>query len=150
MTDLNYIGADELVFNNDIENGIHSGGFSVKSIMLKGGMSPILTVNNELQMGGNSNNVSDLFDNLAVPNWVLSYNSRIPNDTYNMEIYDEDYDEPENNVISDDIYNRLLELVKAKTETGGGKEITSKKRNTRRKNKKYTISKKITRKHIRK
>ena len=35
MTELDYIGGDELVFNNDKELGIHSGGFSVKSIMMK-------------------------------------------------------------------------------------------------------------------
>ena len=57
MSELDYIGASELVFNNDIEGGIHSGGFSVNSIMLKNGMSPIMTFNTE-QTGGKLDKVS--------------------------------------------------------------------------------------------
>ena len=76
MSELDYIGADELVFHNDPNLGIGSGGFSVNSIMLKGGMSPIMTINNE-QAGGNFDKVSDLFNDLVVPNWALSYNNRI-------------------------------------------------------------------------
>jgi hypothetical protein len=48
---MSYIGADELVFYNDKEKGIHSGGFSVNSIMMKEGRSPIITLNNN-QNGG--------------------------------------------------------------------------------------------------
>ena len=69
-----YIGPDELIYNNDGE--IQSGGFSVNSIMLKNGLSPIMTLNhnniNNMQVGGDK--VSDLFDNLVIPNWSLSYN----------------------------------------------------------------------------
>ena len=35
MEDINYIGAGELIFNTDKENGIYSGGFDVKSVMMK-------------------------------------------------------------------------------------------------------------------
>jgi hypothetical protein len=75
MSELDYIGADELVFNNDIKGGIHSGGFNVKSIMMKAGMSPIITLNTEQNGGGEK--VSDLFNDLVIPNWTLSYNNRI-------------------------------------------------------------------------
>jgi len=75
MTELDYIGADELLFENNKELGIYSGGFSVKSIMMKSGMSPIMTLNTE-QIGG-TNNVSDLFNNIVIPNWTLTYNDRI-------------------------------------------------------------------------
>ena len=62
MSELDYIGANELIFNNDIKEGIHSGGFSVKSIMMKAGMSPIMTLNNqENHIGGGFDKVSDLF-----------------------------------------------------------------------------------------
>ena len=57
------IGANEMVFNNDTVNGIHTGGFSVNSIMMKNGISPIMTINKE-QTGG-SNLVSDIFNNLV-------------------------------------------------------------------------------------
>jgi len=101
----------ELVFNNDINQGIHSGGFSVKSIMMKSKMSPIMTLNSPDTIIGGGNKVSDLFNDLVVPNWVLSYNNRI--------VGGGKYKEPEHNdtdsdddVIEDDLHEKLLELVK--------------------------------------
>ena len=38
MSDIDYIGADELVFNANKELGVYSGGFSVDSVMLKAGL----------------------------------------------------------------------------------------------------------------
>jgi len=123
----NYIGADELVFNNDKELGIYSGGFSVKSIMMKAGMSPIMTLNREY-MGGSSGSekVSDLFNDLVVPSWALSYNDRMVGGKYNERDHhkkshdtrkDEDRDddddtEDEDDIVSDDLHDKLLELVK--------------------------------------
>jgi hypothetical protein len=107
MSELDYIGADELVFNNDIKEGIHSGGFNVKSIMMKAGMSPIMTVNAEQHGGGEK--VSDLFNDLVIPNWTLSYNNRIVGGKY-KEIEHDDSDEDD--VVDDDLHEKLLELVK--------------------------------------
>jgi hypothetical protein len=120
---LNYIGADELVFNNDKELGIYSGGFSVKSIMMKAGMSPIMTLNyrnTQQYMGGTSEpeKVSDLFNDLVVPNWALSYNDRIVGGKYNEEdhhknhTYDEDDDEDDDETVTDKLHDKLLDLVK--------------------------------------
>lgn len=106
MSELDYIGANELVFNNDKDLGIHSGGFSVNSIMMKAGMSPIMTFNTD-QIGGKSDKVSDLFNDLVVPNWTLSYNNRIIGGKY-KEVQHEDDDD----IIDDDLHERLLELVK--------------------------------------
>ena len=109
MSELDYIGAGELVFHNDPNLGIGSGGFSVNSIMLKGGISPIMTINTE-QVGGEFNKVSDLFNDLVVPNWTLSYNSRITGGKYKeVEHHDSDSDD---DVIDDDLHDKLLELVK--------------------------------------
>lgn len=111
MSDLDYIGANELVFNNDVKGGIHSGGFSVKSIMMKAGMSPIMTVNSPGDLlGGGSDKVSDLFNDLVVPNWTLSYNNRLVGGKY-KEPEHNDSDE-EDDVVSDDLHDKLLELVK--------------------------------------
>lgn len=104
-----YIGSNELVFNNDTYSGIHSGGFSVNSIMLKAGMSPIMTINSE-QLGGTNEKVSDLFNNLVIPNWALSYNNRLTGGKYKdieKKINDSDDD-----VIEDDLHEKLLDLVK--------------------------------------
>ena len=112
MNELSYIDGDELVFNNEGgEDGIHSGGFSVKSIMMKAGMSPIMTANGpSIHVGGNKNKepkVSDLFSDLVVPNWTLSYNNRIVGGKYKEpESHNED------DVLDDDLHERLLELVK--------------------------------------
>ena len=110
---MSYIGANEFVFNNDKESGIHSGGFSVNSIMMKGGISPIMTLTDSTAQKGGSN-VSDLFNDLVVPNWVLSYptiygggDSRSNN---NSE--DENESDEEDDVVDDDIHDRLLNLVK--------------------------------------
>lgn len=107
-----YIGGNELVFNNDTNLGIHSGGFSVNSIMMKGGMSPVMTINNE-QMGGTSGKVSDLFNNLVIPNWALSYNNRLSGGKYNeLEKKINDNYESDDDIIDDDLHEKLLDLVK--------------------------------------
>jgi hypothetical protein len=127
---MNYIDANELVFNNDKENGIYSGGFSVNSIMMKGGMSPIITLNNGVmkeqmkeqmkegikgEMKGGMNNVSDIFNDLVVPNWTLSYHnnmyggSKLEKDVKYDNIHDNHDDD---DTINDDIHDKLLDLVK--------------------------------------
>jgi hypothetical protein len=109
MNEVEYIGANELLFNNDNENGIYSGGFNINSIMMKAGMSPILTVNN--QSGGN-NKVSDLFDNLVIPNWALSYRMTGGDYKENDEQLNEDTSEDTSEELDDDLHDKLLGLVK--------------------------------------
>lgn len=141
MSELNYIGADELVFNNDIDNGIHSGGFSINSIMMKAGMSPIMTLNNNDSMTGGANKVSDLFNDLVVPNWALTYNNRIIGGKY-KEVQHNDDSESDDEVISDDLHDKLLDLVREhnvkskenkKKITRRNKKIHSKKGGTKKK-----------------
>ena len=134
MSELDYIGANELVFHSDENLGIGSGGFSVNSIMLKGGMSPIMTVNTE-QTGGNFNKVSDLFNDLVVPNWALSYNTRIIGGKYNKDENNDDTDS-DDDVIDDDLHDKLLELVKEHNT-----QVKANKKKTTRKNKKVSSKK---------
>ena len=103
MEDIDYIGANELVFNTNKDSNIYSGGFSVKSIMMGNGMSPIMTINSENQQGG-GNKVSDLFQSLVIPNWALTYNKTVGG-SYKDES-DDDSD------IDDDLHDKLLGLVK--------------------------------------
>jgi len=110
---MSYIGANEFVFNNDKESGIHSGGFSVNSIMMKGGISPIMTLNGSTAQTGGANNVSDLFNDLVVPNWALSYPTIYGGgDSKSNNNSDDESDDEEDDVIDDDIHDRLLNLVK--------------------------------------
>ena len=106
MEDIDYIGANELIFNKDDKLGVYSGGFSIDSIMLKNGMSPITTLNSGSQEGG-SNKVSDLFQNLVVPNWVLSYNM-------NGGTYKDHESDKDDSDIDDELHDKLLDLVKEK------------------------------------
>jgi hypothetical protein len=129
MNKVDYVGVNELVFNNDIKEGIHSGGFDVKSIMMKAGMSPIMTVNTE-QFGGGEK-VSDLFNNLVIPNWTLSYNNRITGGKH-KEVEHDDSDE-EDDVIHDDLHEKLLELVKEhNTEIKKTKKKTTRRMNNKK------------------
>ena len=125
MGDIDYIGADELVFNANKELGVYSGGFSVDSVMLKAGLSPIMTINNSIQTGG-TDKVSDLFQDLVIPNWALSYNNKIIGGEYK-----DDSDSDSDSDIDDDLHDKLIGLVKeheSKLAEGGAK----KKRKTRK------------------
>ena len=104
MNDTDYIGANELVYNSD--GGINSGGFSVNSIMMKLGMSPIMTVNQ--QTGGGGDKVSDLFENLVVPNWAFVHENGQAGGSYKEE---DDDNESSDDEISDDLHTKLLGLV---------------------------------------
>lgn len=101
---MNYIGANEFVFNSDPVNGINSGGFDVNSVMLKAGISPIMTLNSEQTGGGDK--VSNLFESLVIPSWVLSYGNKTGGDKYNDVELSDDSD------IDDDLHDKLLDLVK--------------------------------------
>lgn len=161
---MNYIDANELVFNNDKENGIYSGGFSVNSIMLKGGMSPIITLNNGVmkeqmkgQMKGGMkeemNNVSDIFNDLVVPNWTLSYHNMY-NGGGNLE-KDNKYDNIHNDTINDDtinddVHDRLLDLVKhydKNNKNKSGKSNKERKKGGTQRIKKLNNNKTSTKKH---
>ena len=137
---MSHIGINELIFNKDEENGIYSGGFSVNSIMLKNGISPITTIN--VQKGGTTNQVSDLFNDLVVPNWLLSLPYKFSGGGFNKG-YDENYeDECESNkssedeIIDEDLHDKLLELASV--------SLKNKKKTKRMKLK---TNKKITRKN---
>ena len=129
---MSYFDANDLIFKNDTENGIHSGGFSVNSIMMKKGISPIMTINDN-QFGGDGKLVSDLFNNLVVPNWVLSHNNHKYGGSNDDTDSDSDSDSDSDmmgGAISDDLHDKLLELVKDHPDN---KEQKPKKRLTRRK-----------------
>ena len=147
MSELDYIGPDELVFNNDIDKGIYSGGFSVNSIMMKSNMSPIMTLNSPDSMIGGSNKVSDLFNDLVVPNWALSYNNRLVGGKY-QEV-DHDDSESDDDVIHDDLHEKLLDLVKQHNNKNNNNtnSKTTKKRLTKRV-KKITSKKGTTKKNM--
>jgi hypothetical protein len=133
-----YIGPDELIYNNDGE--IHSGGFSVNSIMLKNGLSPIITLNNNNvnvnanvnQIGGDK--VSDLFNNLVIPNWSLSYNYKngvLYEGGANGVMYNTNkkrtVEEHDDEVMEEALHDKLLNLVKVDKTEMKDYEVSNKK-----------------------
>ena len=109
---MSYIGANDLVFNNNKVDGIFGGGFSVNSIMMKNGMSPIMTLNTNSQKGGSTENkVSDMFGGLAVPAYAY-YNNGGSASKSNSYKNRENNSDSEDDVIDDDLHDKLLGLVK--------------------------------------
>ena len=85
---------------------------------MKGGMSPIMTINNNMQNGGSAENkVSDIFGGLAVPAYAyynISGGVTGKNNSYkNYSGNDSDSDsDSEDDIIDNDIHDKLLGLVK--------------------------------------
>ena len=78
---MSYIGVNDLVYTN--KDGICSGGFNVQSIMMKGGISPIMTLNNnDKQTGGSTGKVSDIFSGLVVPAYAYYHNGGFKSSSY--------------------------------------------------------------------
>lgn len=142
-----YIGPDELIYNNDVNGNIHSSGFNVNSIMMKAGFSPIITLNesNASQIGGAAQ-VSDLFNNLVIPNWSLSYNYKTLGGTRNMNNKSNDEDNDE--VIPEELHEKLLNLVRASEDELKEKTKQKKSYKNTKKNSIIKSNKKITKRTI--
>ena len=114
------IDGDDLVFYSDIDNQIYSGGFNVNSIMMKAGISPFKTLNKiNTQTGGN---VADVFKDLVIPSWLMSQDN-----IFRGGKTKNDDDSEDDEVISDELYDKLLELV-----TVSDSEIKNRKKHTKR------------------
>lgn len=134
----NELGPNDLVFTNDITNNIHSGGFSVNSIMMKNGISPIMTLNTD--SADKNDQVSDLFKNLVVPNWALSHTDVMRGGGEKYKEPDSD-SESDDECIEEDLHDRLLELVKQHNT-----QVNKMKKNSRKSHTKNSNGGKRTRK----
>lgn len=132
MTDENYKmfdGGDFVITSFSGEDGksqFMGGGYKIN--LLNNGISPLTTLNKPNKNIGD--NVSELFENLAVPSGLCYSNRKNP-------IQHMDYIYESHNTLTDDIFDKLLGLVeydkKSKRKTRkhyGGQPKT--KRNTRR------------------
>ena len=131
--DIGYISYEDLVFSPEKE--IQSGGFSVSSIMMKSGISPIMTMNNNTEsitQSGGSNKVSDLFQNLAVPNWTTMYNMKGGEYKEQIKKHNKEEEEDSDSDIDDDLHDKLLDLVKEKEKEN---KVNKKNNKSKRKNK---------------
>jgi hypothetical protein len=119
MTTTYNMDPNELVFMNDAEKSIYSGGYKVNSILMDHGISPIITLNTNISGGGideeningdlKEQKVSSLFENIVVPNWALYYPSIIQTSLPKKE-----YDMDENDgadEIDHNLFDELFELA---------------------------------------
>lgn len=138
-------GPEELVYKRDEDADVHSGGFSVRSILLKNKIPPIITYNlRQAQAGGSSlQQVSDLFADLVVPNWAYQTGGQrktelgAPKVVRNKRFQEHGSDsEPEGDaeVLDEKLHQKLLDLVRQKAEEQqrGKTKITRKSRKQQR------------------
>jgi len=169
---MSYIGADELVTYKQ-DGGVYSGGFNVNSVLMKLGISPMVTLNNNSNLNSNTDKVSDLFESLAIPNWAIAYKNLYGGsgsgsgsssgssssfnyiDDYSTEFnteFNREDDNDDDAVVDDDIYNTLLGLVSVDkdgneiSETNDVKEGGKNKKKSRRLLKKSNKNKKTKKK----
>jgi hypothetical protein len=116
------IDGDDLVFYSDSDNQIYSGGFNVNSIMMKAGISPFKTLNKINTQTGGTGNVADVFKDLVVPSWLMSQDN-----IFRGGKTKNDDDSEDDEVISDELHDKLLELV-----TVSDSEIKNRKKHTKR------------------
>jgi hypothetical protein len=122
---------NDFVFSKGGDGKIYGGGFCIDNILSKsGGGSPLITLNNNDDIndinnnqigGGNSSKIeqfSDIFKNYAVPSGLFSfpYKSRGFSSINNRANDDND------DLINDELYSKLLDLVNEKNIKGGGKK----------------------------
>lgn len=139
------MNAEDLIFYSDKDNNIYSGGFNVNSIIMKNGSSPIATLNQNQKGGDNSNNVSDLFQHLVVPNWTFTLPIKKAfqkqNDEYNHKV---DNNKDEDEYIDEDLHSKLLSLIAPKEKDNDkiNTKIKIKTKTKKNKNKNISILKK--------
>ena len=111
------LDTNDLIYATGGDGKVTAGGFSTDSCHLKGGHSPIITMNGG---GKGGKDVSDSMRNLAVPAGLL----------YMQQSMEKKHDYRDNmEVVSESLYDRLIDLAAPEKEK---KPKSKKKRGTRR------------------
>jgi hypothetical protein len=112
------ISADDLIYYKEGDK-IYSGGFQVNSILLKKGLSPLTSYQHA--GSNNENKVSDLFKNFAIPSGLLYYPNKSDYGSADI-IVEKDYivqgEFDDDEYMTEDIHDRLLELASANKQGG--------------------------------
>ena len=100
---------NDLIFYKEGDQ-IKSVGYSINSILLQNGMSPMKTFNTSKQIGGD--NISGDFEDLAVPSG-LSFFPKKKSSNFDLFSGGSSKKNPadQHEVLSDDIYDKLFGLV---------------------------------------
>ena len=117
---------NDYVFYKGEDGKMYGGGFCVEDILNKiGGANKLFTLN-ESQSGGSNNNnnnnieqFSDIFKSYVVPSGLFSFPYKNLNSLNRIV---DDNDNNDDNIINDDLYNKLLDLASEKNIKGIGKK----------------------------
>jgi hypothetical protein len=108
------IGVNDLIFQ--MSGGkIYSGGFTINSRLLKGGIAPMTTFNNSSDseepdgvFGGSGSGSYIIPPFFFIPPTETQHGGKLKNN-YNYE------DERDSEIIGDDLHDKLLQIAEAKT-----------------------------------
>lgn len=106
---MSFFQPSDLIFYKK-DGQIMSGGYSIDSILLKEGISPMTTLNTNTQQGGST--VSSLFENLAIPAGLFFTNQH---GASKKTQFDADNIE-EHSTLSEDIHDKLFAMVEMQTQ----------------------------------
>ena len=110
---------NDFVFSKGEDGKIYGGGFCIENILNKSSGSPLITLNNS-QSGGGGGNIeqfSDIFKNYAVPSGLFSFPYKSGGSTSSRNNNDND-----DEIVNDDLYNILLDIVNEKNIKGNGRK----------------------------
>ena len=103
---------DLVTYKNQQGGDVFGGGFNVNSVLLNLGIPPMMTLNKA--NGIETEKVSDIFSNLAIPNWAIAYKTLKGEYTnqYGGSIasHYKNYDDDDDHV-NNDLYNALLKYA---------------------------------------
>lgn len=106
MSDYDQIGGDDLVFYSVGSDNIYSGGFSIDSSLMKGGVAPMKSINDPTNDASAFKGV--LGQSYVVPPmWFLSTESHQIGGSTNYEKNKEEDSE----VIGEDLHEKLLRIL---------------------------------------
>ena len=104
------IGGNDLIFYT-VGGNVYSGGFSVDSMLMKGGISPLMSISDNISASDDEEQVGGIFGNLVIPPmWFFSpssTNSQQGGSHKNFEDEDDNEVEP----LSEDLHDKLLKLI---------------------------------------
>ncbi len=121
---------NDYVFYKGEDGKMYGGGFCVEDILNKiGGANKLVTLN-ESQFGGSNNNnnnnnieqFSDIFKSYVVPSGLFSFPYKNLNSLNRIVDDNDNNDNLDDNIINDELYNKLLDLASEKNIKSVGKK----------------------------
>ena len=139
------LSANDMIFYKE-DDKIMSGGFSIESLLLHKGESPMYTANGSENTNITGGSLSSIFKNLAVPAGLL-YQTNKEKKRQLFE-YNEDVQELQggfnnNSVLSEDIHSQLMKMIEVNDSGKTTCERKTRKHRISKYKEKKNISKKV-------